>query len=322
MFSVYVFDVLLHARAAKSWNEIMNQVYCVSNMTLDFVLNSHRVSASLVFLVLVLLLLSACRTISLGRLVRSLAHVDVPSAHRFTLRTPLPLSALPSVVLICAAIVPPHVALAIVASYPERDNLFAPLTVADPKRLLVILVLSSVIVRLFEVRMQLHQRTGRKGIVARARKLQEAVCDQRLEDGICLAHGDSCIGSLALPLLVRNRCGLALPAAPRARQLARLGLLDRHGLARRRVIRLEHGVQQAADVGNLARREAGCELRHGVRRLVHKRVRCLLRLLVARMAYLEVVGFQTRVDGLDRRRYEGGLRYVADGEGASGFCEM
>jgi hypothetical protein len=76
-------------------------------------------------------------------------------------------------------------------------------------------------------------------------------------------------------------------------------MFDRHDLACGRVVRVEHVVEQAPDVGDFAGSKGGCELREGVGVFVDEGVDEEFGALVFDEADFEVVVFDFGVDGLD-----------------------
>lgn len=267
-------------------------------------------------IILLLHLLLAPLSTSPLHSIRPLPHINIPRAHRLAPGTLLPLAALPAINGIRTAIMPAHAALAVITPYPHRHNLPAALAVADPDRG-VLVVGRVVVVRLLEVRVQLHQRARRERVVVCARQVQEVVCDERVQDRVGFGNAEARVGRLRFRLCV-GRAGLALAAPPRACELRGVHVLYGHGFACRRVVGVEHGVEEPPDVGDFAGGEARGELGEGVGGFIYEGVGGFFGGLVARVADFEAVGLESGVDGLDDGCYEALLGHVALGEGTIG----
>ena len=157
---------------------------------------------------------------------------------------------------------PPHPAVFLITPHAIRDNLPTPLTVPYTyDRIVSRLRRRGLIVRLLEIRAQLHQRARREGIIRRKRFLKEALVLQRDEDFVGFLDRYAGVLRLAFALF---GIGLALARAPDARQLTRFRVPDGHDFARVRVVSFEHVVEQAADVGDFRGGESCGELGEGV----------------------------------------------------------
>lgn len=285
-------------------------------------------AASLVFVTITITILcfltparpATPRTLPTLHPIRTLPHIYIPTTHRLTFWTLLPLPTLPPIILIRTLIMPPDPTLAVITPYPKRHNLPTPLAIPDAYCGLIVLVERRLVVRFFQVGREFHECARREGVVACAREVQEVVCEQGVEDGVGFGDGDARVGLRVGVAVVQHAGGLALARAPGPRELRRVHLLYGHCFAGGRVVGFEHGVQQAPDVGYFVGGEAGCELGEGVGGLVYDGVGADFGLLVDCVADFEVVGFDFRVDRLDYGDDETFQSYVAYRKGTVGVC--
>jgi hypothetical protein len=225
-----------------------------------------------------------------------------------------------AVVLIRTRIVPPHLALGVITSYPVCHKLSASLTIVYSRnRWLVVIVGPLLVVHFFEIWPEFHQSARRQRIVSRARLFEKGLVHKGVEDGVGFLDGDALVCGLRVGGGVIGVVELALAVSARvAGELGCFVVLEGHYLARGCVVGLEHVVEQAADVGDFGGGEAGCELGEGVGGFVDEGIGKYFVVLVERGADLEVVGLDFGIDGLDGGCEEG-LGDVVWVEGAVGI---